>query len=141
MSSTVFLVKAFITKSSKEKAILYNGVSAKDAFNYYHTFSKESEIEVELWDNGKLVEVIKKNKELKEVFLVEVSYFGSSKVCELETEALDLYKKWIDDVYDSKEMNDASFETKVTLTRIDNVTNEKFIISQQTIIGSEEDCD
>lgn len=138
MSNTVFLVKGFITKSSKEKAILYNGTSASDAFGYYNKFGIEAFIEIQIWDNGQCVQIIEKEN-LKEVFLIESTYFGTYEVCLTEAQALAIYKKWIDDIHDSKEMNDAEFKTKVTVSRIDNVTKQKTIILVKTIVGEEDE--
>lgn len=54
----VFLVTGFLTKESVEKVVLYNGRSAKKAFDYMYNYGKEAKISVEIFEDGNRVKVI-----------------------------------------------------------------------------------
>lgn len=135
--NTVYLVKAFITKSCKEKAIIYNGVSAVEAFRIYNNYSSDGCVEVHIWENGVLFDVLEKNY-LKEAYILENSYFGTSEVFVNKSEALKAFKEWVDNVYDSKEINDNEFVTEVTLYFIDNPKKTKTVIQNEVIKGEED---
>lgn len=54
----VYLVKAYMGISQKEKSILYNGQSAREAFELLEAYNKQSEISVEIFENGSFVKRI-----------------------------------------------------------------------------------
>lgn len=51
-------VKGKVTKSDTEKRSLYNGPSAKRAFDYLDSWSEEAEVTVEIWEDGVLVRTL-----------------------------------------------------------------------------------
>lgn len=56
----VFLVEGKINKSDVEKRVIYNGQSAKKAFDVLHTWAVEADITIKIYENGLLVDTISK---------------------------------------------------------------------------------
>lgn len=52
----VYLVKGYLTPTSEEKIVFYNGQSAKKAFGFLDKYSEKAEIEIELYEDGTLIQ-------------------------------------------------------------------------------------